>query len=167
MHYQTLLNAVNNVSGASFVGLDTLTLVSLRGGKKNPQQGRVTKRMTGASVMVFQNKNINGYEAMIQRRLIAEGRDPTSFELGPRAWGQRLPNLPIVEHNGNYYLEVIFLKAGKVEYFLDGQPIARGDIQGLEEKTEGIQGNLINKVIIRTFSADSITELRVDGQQFN
>ena len=30
----------------------------------------ITKRMKGASVMVFQNKNINGYEAMVHRRLL-------------------------------------------------------------------------------------------------
>jgi len=170
MKYTQLVAAFQNVSGASFVGFDSLTEVTLTGGKKNPMQGRVTKRMVGASVMVFSNQNTNAYEAMIQRRLEQEGKDPVSFELSPRAWGTRIPNMPIVEHEKNgvttYYLEVIFLKPGKVEYRLDGAPIPQDLIEGLKEPVAGEQGGLDNKVIIRTFAADSITEVRVDGKVY-
>jgi hypothetical protein len=171
MQTNTLFNAFQNVNGASFVGFDSLTPVALTGGKKNPMQGRVTKRMTGAQVMVFQNKNTNGYEAMIQRRLAAEGKDPASFELGERAWGTRVPNLPIVQHEKDgvvkTYMEVIFLNPGKSEYLLDGNAIAKADIVGLKDSVEGEQGGLEHKVVIRTFAAENITTLRVDGQVFN
>jgi len=171
MKHAQLVTAFSNVSGASFVGIDTLTQVKLLGGKSNPHQGRVTKRMVGASVMVFQNKNINGYDAMVRRRLAQEGKDPASFELGVRAWGVRIPNMPIVQHEKDgqvkYYLEVIFLKPGKVEYRLDGAPINEADIVGLTDRREGEQGGLDDKVIIRTFAADSITEVRVDSRVFN
>jgi len=170
MKYATLIAAVENINGASFVGIDTHTDVALAGGKKNPMQGRVTKRMIGATVMSFQNKNFSAYEAMIQRRLVAEGKDPEKFVLGERAWGTRIPNMPIIEHfkgdETKYYLEVIFLKPGVVSYLLDGAPIAPQDIIGLKEASTGEQGGLENKVIIRTFAADSITELRIDGQLF-
>lgn len=172
MHASQLLSAVNNINGASFIGMDTLTEVKLLGGKKNPMQGQITKQMTGASVMAFQNKTINGYEAMIQRRLVAEGKDPATFVLGERAWGVRIPNLPIVEHTKDevttYYLEVIFLKPGQVQYFHNGMPIAKGDIIGLNEPAvdPDAQGGLDNQVVIRAFKAESITELRVDGRVF-
>jgi hypothetical protein len=170
MHYAQLVQVFSQVNGASFVGLDSLTEVKLLGGKKNPQQGRVTKRMTGAQIMVFQNKNVNGYEAMVHRRLTAEGKNPATFELGERAWGTRVPNMPIVEHLKDgvvkYYLEVIFLSAGTTEYLLDGQVVPAAQIQGLEARGEGAQGGLDNKVIIRTFAADSVTEVRVNGQVF-
>lgn len=171
MKHTQLVAAFQSVSGSSFVGMDTLTEVKLLGGKGNPQQGRVTKRMVGASVMVFQNKNINGYEAMIARRLAQEGKDPASFVLGVRAWGVRVPNMPIIMHEKdgqiNYYLEVIFLKPGAVEYRLDGAPIDKLHIVGLQDKGEGEQGGLDNKVVIRSFAADSVTEIRVDGKVFN
>ena len=171
MKYTQLVAAFQNVNGASFVGIDTLTEVKLTGGKKNPQQGRITKRTTGASVMCFQNKTINGYAAMVGRRLVAEGKDPTSFVLGERAWGTRIPNMPIIEHFKDgattYYVEVIFLKSGTVNYFQDGAPIAKADIIGMFEGEAGEQGGLENKVIIRSFKADSITEVRVDGKVFN
>lgn len=171
MDANTLFQALQNVNGASFVGFDSVTPVALAGGRKNPLQGRVTKRMVGAQVMVFQNKNTNGYEAMVQRRLVAEGKDPASFELGPRAWGERMPNMPIVKHEKDgvvkYYLEVIFLRGGKTQYMIDGVPCDKSAIEGLKEPAEGAQGGLENKVVIRTFAVENITELRVDGQVFN
>ncbi len=162
-----LVKILSTVNGSSFVSIDTLIKVTLKGGRKNDQQGRVTKAMTGASVMVFQNKAINGYEAMVHRRLIAEGKDPASFELGERAWGERVPDLPIVKHNTKdgaikYYLEVIFLRPGEVTYLLDGLPIDKSKIIGLDEKEEGKQGSLENKVIIRSFCTDSLVRVRID-----
>jgi hypothetical protein len=171
MQSSVLFQAFANVNGASFVGLDTETIPSLKGGKNNPMKGRIVKRMTGASLMVFQNKNANGYENMVRRRLEAEGKNP-DFEVGPRAWGERVPNLPIVKHEKDgavkYYLEVIFLKPGKVSFFLDGATIDRSEVIGLDERAQDDdgQGGLNNKVIIRTFAADSVTAIRVDGQVF-
>jgi hypothetical protein len=166
----SLRSIFSNVNGASFVAIDTETVVPLKGGKSNPMKGRVTKQVTGSSVMVFQNKNTNAYEAMVQRRLTAEGKNPEDFQLSPRTWGERIENLPIVTHNKDgetrFYLEVIFLKAGTVEFFLDGSPIARNQIVGLDETEEGRQGGLENKVVIRTFSLDSIKAIRIDHQQY-
>jgi hypothetical protein len=171
MKYATLIAAMANINGASFVGIDTHTDVKLSGGKKNPMQGRVTKRMMGANVMSFQNKNFSAYESMVHRRLAAAGKDPAAFVLSERAWGTRIPNMPIVEHFKDgvtkYYLEVIFVKPGVVCYYLDGASIAKADIEGLVEREEGEQGGLEDKVIIRTFGSESITELRVDGKIFN
>lgn len=167
MKHAVLINAVAAIQGASFVGIDTHTEVKLTGGQKNPQQGRVTKRMTGATVMAFTNQNVNAYAAMVGRRLEKEGKDPSDFQLHERAWGTRVPNMPIVEHKGNYYFECIFLKPGKVEYLLDGKVVDASEIQGLPEKREGEQGGLEDKVIIRDFKAESITELRIDGKVFN
>ena len=172
MQYNQVLNAVANVNGATFIGIDTVTSPKLAGGKKNPHQGRVQKRMIGASVMAFQNKTTNGYENMVKRRLIAEGKNPSDFVLGERAWGHRVPNLPIVEHTKDdvvkHYLEVIFLSAGTVEYLLDGVVVAATAIEGLAEPAESNgQGGLDDKVVVRTFDIANITELRINNQVFN
>ena len=160
----TLYDIMADVSGASFIGLDTVTTPKLTGGKKNLMQGRIEKHMDGASVMVFQNKNSNGYENMVNRRLEKEGKNPATFNVGQRPWGERVDGTPIVTHKGEDYLEVIFLKAGEVRYTLDGQPIEYSDIEGMKAAPESVQGGLDDKVIIRTFKADSIKTIRVDGQ---
>jgi hypothetical protein len=167
MKHQVLINAVQAIAGGSFIGIDTHIDVKLTGGKSNPQQGRVTKRMTGATCMAFTNQNVNAYKEMVQRRLGKEGKPPEDFVLSPRAWGVRVPNMPIVEHNGTYYLEVIFMKPGVVEYLLDGVVVPESGIQGLPVKRDSEQGGLEDKVIIRDYKAESITELRINGQVFN
>lgn len=156
----------SKVSGASFVGISTKTVPVLTGGKKNPMQGRIAKIMTGASVMVFQNKNSNGYENMVNRRLVAEGKNPESFVLGNRVWGVRMPNTPIIMHKEKEYLEVIFLKSGVVSYELDGVVIEKADIVGFTDKDNGEQGGLDNKVVIRTFATESITQVNIDGEKY-
>lgn len=155
-----------NVNGATFISLDTVTQVNLLGGKANPYKGRVTKKMVGANVMVFQNKTTNGYENMVNRRLQAEGKSIV-FEVGPRQWGTRVPNTPFVEHKEETYLEVIFLRPGKVEYLLDGQPVDPSTIPGMPaEKEEGEQGGLDNKVVIRTFKFSSIVAVAINGARY-
>jgi hypothetical protein len=161
----------DNVNGASFVGIDTLTEVPLLGGKKNEMQGRVTKRTVGNQVMVFQNKSSSSYGDMVQRRLLAEGKDPASFELQPRTWGERIPETPFISHTKDgdttFYLEVIFLRPGTSTYLLDGKPINKADIVGLKpESAGGEQGGLDNKVIIRSFKLTSIEAVRIDGMEY-
>lgn len=165
---KSIVEVVSGVQGCDFAGMDTVTNVTLKGGKKNPMQGRVQKHMNGASVMLFSNTNGSAYAAKVERHLVAEGKDPASFTLSPRAWGTRMEGLPIVEHKGEKYLEVIFLKSGKVYYTLDGQPIDKAEIEGLEDKPEGAQGGLSddNKVIIRTFKVESIKALRMNHEEY-
>lgn len=156
---------LSGVRGSSFVGVSTKTVPVLAGGKKNPMQGRVVKVMEGASGQVFTNTNTNGYENKVNRRLEAEGKE--AFVLSPRVWGERIPETPFVTHKGAMYLEVVMSTAGKISYLLDGKPIAKSEIIGLKEKTEGEQGGLEDKVVVRTFAEDSITELKVNGKVFN
>lgn len=158
----------NKVNGATFASLDTLTRPVLLGGKKNPHQNRVFKACIGSNVMLFSNKRTNAYDAMVKRRLESVGMNPEDFVLSPRTWGERLPNEPVVTHKGQFYLEVIFRKAGRVQYYLDCLPVAKSAIQGLPDKDEAEQGGLPeeNKVVIRTFKFDSIWRVAIDGKVF-
>jgi hypothetical protein len=141
---------LKNVNGASFISIDTITPVKLAGGKKNPFQGRVTKSVKGSNVMVFQNKTTNAY----------------AFEVGPRSWGERIKNTPFVEHNGQLYLEVIFLSAGERQMLVDGRPY-NGAIEGLADNEQaGEQGGLSDKVIIRTYNVANITHITVDHNTY-
>lgn len=153
-----------NLNGSTFISIDTVTTPKLTGGRKNLMQGRVTKHTTGANVMVFQNKNINGYQAMVERRLTKEGK--SGFELSPRAWGTRLPNCCLVEHKGQLYVEVIFLTAGDTHYELDGVRIDKSEVEGLPSSSNGAQGGLEDKVIIRTFKAANIRSIRINKHSY-
>lgn len=166
MNKQQILNALNGVDGATFAGIDTLTEVNLTGGKSNPHKGRVLKKTTASRVMLFTNKNGSAYDKKVRRHLEREGKDPDAFRLQAPKWGERIPNTPIIEHNGNHYLEVIFLQAGDVEYLLDGVPTPKSRIIGLPNRpVDPRQGGVDNKVIVRKYHLDSITTLRVNKQE--
>lgn len=166
MKLETAQIAFAQLKGGTFVGMDTETPVALKGGKKNPQQGRVTKVMQGAQVMSFSNTNGSAYDAMVRRRLAEEGKDPETFELGARAWGERITGTPFVEHKGEHYLEVIFMKAGAVQYQLDGVAVDAAAIEGLPDRQEGAQGGLERKVVIRTFKLENVVALRAYGKEW-
>ena len=160
------------VNGNTFIGIDTLTTVKLLGGRNNEMNGKVQKCVIGSNVMVFQNKTNSSYGDMVNRRLIAEGRTP-NFEVQPRKWGERIKKTPLVEHTTKdnvtkFYLEVIFLKAGSVSYLYNGKPIVKNLITGLEEPEFDYesQGGLYNKVIIRSYSIDSIARISINKETY-
>lgn len=159
---------MQQVNGASFIAINAATDVKLSGGKSNSMQGRVRKIMHGANVMVFQNKNgNNAYQNMVNKRLQDEGFDADSFTVGPRTWGERVVNSPLITYAGNMYLEVIFLSSGSVSYELDGMWVNKDQIEGLnEDKKEGVQGGLRRKVIIRTFALSSITGITINKKHY-
>lgn len=162
----SLEEVLQNVSGSSFIGLDTETSVKLLGGVKNALQGRVTKRTLKSNVQIFQNKgSTNSYENMVNKRLEQEGK-PGTFKVGPRPWGTRIPNTPFIEHNGKKYLEVIYIKSGKSEYLVDG---VASDviIEGLPSKSESGQGGLERQVVLRTIAFDSILAVTIGGRKYS
>lgn len=67
-----IANVLAALRGVSFIGLDMETVVPLKGGKKNEMQGRVTKRVTGSTVLIAQNKNTNTYQNMVRNRIAGE-----------------------------------------------------------------------------------------------
>jgi len=166
MDYATAQTVFANLEAGTFVGIDTLVDVKLKGGKSNPQQGLVTKAVTGATVMCFANKQSNAYENMVKRRLEQEGKSASDFELSPRKWGERVKGTPFVAHKDKMYLEVIYLHAGATEYRVSGVATPAAQINGLPEATSGGQGGLDNTVIIRTYALDSIAALRVNGKEY-
>jgi hypothetical protein len=157
---KAILASLKKLNGTAIAAIDTFTPVKLTGGKKNAMQGKIYKKVTGSNIMFFCNLNSNGYENMVNRRLEQEGKEP--FTLSPRVWGERVTGTPFVSHKGSLYVEAIFLKAPtKITYYLDDQEIDKSDIIGLPEKSEGDQGGLDNKVVIRTYHIENITSLKM------
>lgn len=164
-HLQQIMN--DNVNGGTFISINTNTDVKLTGGKKNPQQGLVTKVTEGLNVMVFQNKKTNAYQNMVNKRLKQEGK-MTEFEVGTRKWGTRMEGQPFVEHNGQHYLEVICLGAGTSHYEVNGIETAASNIEGLPAARPQMgQGGLGDIVILRTYKVNSITSITINKQTFN
>lgn len=163
LKYASLAVAIQKEEGLSTVYIDTVTIPKLTGGKSNPHQGRIEKHNVGAKVLFFRNTDGSAYQNMIKRRLEAEGKDPETFKLSPRAWGTRIPGTPFIENKGKFYLECIFVESGVTHYTLDGIEIDPRLIQGLSYNPESHQGGLSEnkKVIIRSFKLESLRKVSI------
>ena len=138
---------------------------------------------TSALATILDQTAIDELSAKIETALAdtADERAETAeerFQVKPRKWGQRIPNTPFIEHTvanavqPAYYLDTIFLRAGTSEFFLDGQSIAEGDIQGYEKpvakESANVQGGLKveNQVIVRSIGLASILAIRTGGKEY-
>lgn len=147
-----LIEIFKDFKGLSFIGLTTETVVKLKGGKSNPFQGRVVKR-SRIGGMVYKTDNTNTYLNQVKKEI-------PDFQLSARKWGERVNNLPIIQHKGAQYLELI-IQTAKAEYLLDGEVVERDTIEGLEPSKKGA-----HSVIVRDYKAESIRELRINGQEY-
>jgi hypothetical protein len=169
--YAELQILLARVIGAKPCGITTLTEVTMNktaviDGQKvsNPYYGRITKRCTSNVFIGFIYKN------SVNRALVKEGKD-AEFEPEMRKWGTRLQGTCLVEHNGNWYLECRFISSSTPEYFCDGQPIAKSEIQPYlrpaysNAEHQGVDPE--NEIILRDYKVRSIVSITLNGQEYN
>jgi hypothetical protein len=152
---QKLETLFAHVNGTTFVALDLATMPRIT---NSPLAGRVIKYTRGMQVMVFSDP---AYERLVKRRLMAEGKDASKFQVSPRTWGERRKNAPFVDHQGAVYLECIVLRPGTIEYKLDGLPLIKEQIEGLADDRPSPTG-----VEIRCIHSDSITKVVINGMSY-
>ena len=128
--------------------------LKLLGGKSNPQQGRVTK-ITCARVKL-------GQAGEYDRQKVQEGEYQTVAEVKERKWGTRLGESCLIEHKGNYYLEVFILGDKVSTYYLDDQEIDYDDIQGMnpKESDSAVQYRDIRLSGIASVVSDNLVMIR-------
>lgn len=154
------------LSGNTFISMDCTTEPKLSGGKSNPHQGRVVKKTLGLRVQVFTNQTKNAYEAMVNRRRAAEG-NAEPFKVAPLQWGTHIPGSPLIEHKGALYLQVVCHDAGESHYLLDGEVTPKEAIIGLPKPQGSGRQELAdeNQVVVRTFKLDSLSAMRMFGEE--
>ena len=194
----------NAYKGTTFFGFDMVTIPKLKGGQKNPMQGRVRKIHKGQVGMIFANKFSNAYENMVNRRKVQAG-GVGDFKVGALPWGQRVEGTAVIENKGERYLQLIHAQSpvsllkyieedlgitlegndrerfedmktqvvayesrnGQTSFTLDGVPIDRSAIEGLDEdKSEGEQGGLTDqmKVYVRTPKISGFSRVTMNGE---
>ena len=164
--------------GVNFVGIDTLTLVkvnktmpnddwSASNGlpKKlpNPHFESISKLTMGSSVMFGAS-----YENMVKKKLVTEGKDPLDFVAGSLPWGTRIGDSILIEHKGQVYVQMIFKSSGDTTFRNGASVIDKNDIIGMPKSKPSAesQGELTDKVTIRTVKLDSIVKLRMNKQEY-
>jgi len=134
-----MLLQTHDLNNPSEIILNVETLCRLRGGKKNPMLGRVTKRYEVVVELAMKNLYL---KKMLDINPL--------FELGHRKWGKRIENGCMIEHKGKKYMEC-FIKdfINSPIYYLDGVVIEKEDIEGFPPPTD-------NKTHIACYDVNNI-----------
>lgn len=180
---QQLIDSLNK--GVSFVGIDIEKKIKLPGGKKNVYQDRVTKRTTKINAMLYNECKQSGYESQVKKRLQKQDGTEVDIEFGPLPWGKRVGNTPIIEHNGQYYIQTIVVNNGVNRYAVDGHvvqdlwqdgvhvlidPLTQLATTELPKSSKpksqhGLQDD--NMVQINTIRIDNIIRLAINGNVYD
>lgn len=135
------------------------TDVKLKGGQKNPNQGKLRKLSVVFATLTGQTT----YKDRVSHQMFVEGKADVSDTYQPkeRPWGVRKGDSPIIEHNGETYLEFIVEKQVQTCYILDGQTVDNPEsvVEGFPEPrshNEESQGGVDSKINLRCVKSSNI-----------
>lgn len=158
-----ILKEVNRPMPATFVAITEVKMVQKHRETKEPNEffGRVNKKQKSNVFIKFD------YANSVNKARLNEGKE-ADFVAQPRKWGVHIPNSPLIEHNGEFYLEARFLSnEPKVEYILDNNEEITKDkivafLPPIKESTSSSQ-DLDKEIIMRDFKLKSIQEITMSG----
>lgn len=160
---QELKDLLATQKGATMVTIISHTDPATRKGDK----GKVVKQSTTNGVINW------NYEGSVNRQQKREGGEGT-FQAKPRKWGQKIEGTCLIEHKGNYYLELKVERALKAEYFErrpDGSLVAttkEAIAAILPKKRSSAPSQGVNKeIILRDYKLTNIVILRMGGKEYH
>ena len=156
-----------NIRGAKIVTITTKTEPDMPK-RNNPYHGILEKisRINGIINFIYSNS--------VNAQRDREGH-PEEFVAQPRKWGTRLFRLdgtitPLVEHNGQFYLEFKVERALGHQYLRRDNGVAVPDEeirpylrQHERTSTQGTE----KEIILRDYRLSSIVSLTLDGEVYN
>lgn len=154
-----LVEILKEIKGPTPATVVATTVVKMNK-RGNPYYNQVMKTQESN---VFINFN---YANSVNKRLLKEGKE-ANFVPKERAWGVKVPGTPIVEHKGANYIEAGFLTNNKpkVSYTFEGKEISKEMFEDFLPKSSGSKSQgLEDEVVMRTFKADGVDEMRFGGK---
>jgi len=118
-------------------------------------------------VDVVKVSSVNGiinwiYEDAVNKQRSREELEP-NFTAFPRKWGNRIKGSPLVEHNGNYYLEMK-VQSAQAQYILGNEEIAVSElIPYFYDRSKSRQG-VEKEVVLRDYALENIKSIKYAGQ---
>jgi len=159
---EELVNLLRGIKGTTFVTASVVTDVATIGGVE------IKCEQSLNSTIGF------SYANSVERMTQKEGKD-VSVDVKPRAWGVLSENKVLVEHKGNYYLQLkverrlnnkdtsskYFTPDGKeLDYETEVKPFKK------ESKKSSTQSHLDGEVVVRTVKMENIKKIKMLGTEY-
>lgn len=157
---ENLVSLLRGVKGAKPVTIVTET----DPGKSKKHKGICVKQSTVNGIANWH------YEKAVNRQRQREGKT-ADFEVKPRKWGERIQGTPLVEHKGNFYLEMKVERVLDTRYFLTTDegyvPTTKEAVADHLRPSRGAPNQGVDRdVILRDYKVESIVTLRMGGREY-
>lgn len=118
----------------------------------NPLNDRLVQRRSALAVILCPDlpKLVVEHEAKRGIKCVAP------YEPGPRTWGKRLGNSPLIEHNGQHYIGV-WIKSSSHTFLVDGVAPTDEELGLINKYTAAKEGGLP----YREYKLDSVVTLKL------
>lgn len=162
-----LMKIIGKTRPSETLSLEACTVVKLaRVPKDHPLSGKTIYKR--AKILAVMGTGLD-YEAMVNKRLIKEGEEPT-FEGQPLPWGKWVPGLEHLiltnDDNTNAYVRVYPTKTIKETYFdQDDNPITKEEIEPFKPKRSPSRQGLKNEVEPRVYMLENLIRLKACGEE--
>lgn len=158
---------VNEVSKGQ-VNVYTYSVVKLKGGKRNPYQGKVWRATDFRNVEINSRGDAGVYKQKVEDEMRKAG-EAGEFTPGKRAWGERVEGTPFIEHKGEFYLE--FYPSSNPEdtsnvFYLEGEDGKVSPIEDVRTIHGYEAGTSKPKVDIRCVKLSNINKIEVGDVVF-
>jgi hypothetical protein len=153
-----ILRTVNRPMPVTFVAVTEVKMNKTN----NPYFGRLSKKQKSNVFIKFD------YANSVNKARLNEGKE-ADFVPQQRKWGVHIPNTPLIEHNGTYYLEARFLGSeSKIDYLLDGnEEFDKKLIEEFLPKTSSSSNQDLEKeIVMRDFKLSGINEITMNGIRY-
>lgn len=129
-------------------------------------------KKTAPFINLRKGSHVNGiigfnYSNSVNNQRLREGNEE-KFEAHPRAWGERIGTSPVIEHKGQYYLEIKVEKTlTNPEYFDDNGPVEAEAVKPhLYARSPSKRQETDKEIILRDYKLESLDQIRINGKDF-
>lgn len=155
--FKQLLSEVNTQTEGKIT-----TYTELKMNKKdNPYYGKIFKLSTYDVLMKF------NYAQAVNEQLIKEGKEP-DFVSKPRAWGVHIKDTPLLEHKGEFYLEVRCINddSADIKYFMDEKEIDEKTFEQYAPAKKESSLETGTKITMRDIKLKNIKKLQFNNTEY-
>lgn len=126
MKIQAVINLVSGVQNGGFVTVEKTSEAKMKK-TGNPLRDRKVEKRSKFQVQVGCD-----LQKIEDKKAEQEGR--TARKIGGLPWGEYvMPGLPIIKHNGNFYLRGFWMKGFDTSYLIDGQPATESEVKIIKQ----------------------------------
>ena len=121
-----MIDLIGSTKSSTFITVRMAAEPSWARKKNNPFLGKVEKVQTFSGLVNFD------YEKSVNTSLAKQGKTSDFKAQKPAAWGTRVGNTCIIEHNGSFYVDMEVLRSLKVKYTIDGKAATKAEVEEIK-----------------------------------